>query len=115
MPNGKCMFILFFLYLYAFNTLLTCRRDEHDAPCLLKYQYLQIVYLEMFVLTETRAYLMLQQYLDAAELDRERYLQELTAYKKTEAYRLFTQKQASKKQKEESQDEVSTTLYTTQA
>lgn len=54
---------------------------------------------------------MLQQYLDAAEQDRERYLQELTAYKKTEAYRLFTQKQASKKQKEESQDEVSTTLY----
>lgn len=51
-----------------------------------------------------------QQYLDAAEQDRERYLQELTAYKKTEAYRLFTQKQASKKQKEESQDDVRTTI-----
>uniref|UniRef100_A0A1B6KX33 HMG box domain-containing protein n=1 Tax=Graphocephala atropunctata TaxID=36148 RepID=A0A1B6KX33_9HEMI len=46
-----------------------------------------------------------QQYLDAAEQDRERYLQELNAYKKTEAYRLFTQKQADKKQKEESQED----------
>lgn len=54
--------------------------------------------------------MILQQYLDAAEQDRERYLQELTAYKKTEAYRLFTQKQASKKQKEESQDDVRTTI-----
>lgn len=54
--------------------------------------------------------MILQQYLDAAEQDRERYLQELTAYKKTEAYRLFTQKQASKKQKEESQDDVRTII-----
>ncbi|XP_046662410.1 high mobility group protein 20A-like [Homalodisca vitripennis] len=46
-----------------------------------------------------------QQYLDAAEQDRERYLQELSAYKKTEAYRLFTQKQANRKQKEESQED----------
>ncbi|XP_054265055.1 high mobility group protein 20A-like [Macrosteles quadrilineatus] len=46
-----------------------------------------------------------QQYLDAADQDKERYNEEMNAYKKTEAYRLFTQKQANKKQKEESQDE----------
>ncbi|KAG8236260.1 hypothetical protein J437_LFUL011013 [Ladona fulva] len=38
-----------------------------------------------------------QEYLDAAELDRERYLEELNAYKQTEAYRIFTQKQQEKK------------------
>ncbi|XP_046403595.1 high mobility group protein 20A-like isoform X1 [Ischnura elegans] len=38
-----------------------------------------------------------QEYLDAAEVDRERYLEELNAYKQTEAYRIFTQKQQEKK------------------
>lgn len=46
-----------------------------------------------------------QQYLTAAEQDRERYLQEMNAYKQSEAYRIFTQRQANKKQKEEAQEE----------
>ncbi|XP_067004693.2 high mobility group protein 20A [Anabrus simplex] len=42
-----------------------------------------------------------QQYLDAAEQDRERYVREMNAYKQTEAYRIFTQKQNQKKAREE--------------
>ncbi|PSN52387.1 High mobility group protein 20A [Blattella germanica] len=42
-----------------------------------------------------------QNYLDAAEQDRERYLRELQAYKQTEAYKIFTQKQSEKKQRED--------------
>lgn len=45
-----------------------------------------------------------QQYLIAAEQDRERYLQEVAAYKKSEAYRLFSEQQASKKPKEECEE-----------
>ncbi|GLH00855.1 High mobility group protein DSP1 [Gryllus bimaculatus] len=41
-----------------------------------------------------------QLYLDAAEQDRERYMRELHAYKQTEAYKVFTQKQSQKKQRE---------------
>lgn len=41
-----------------------------------------------------------QQYLDAAEQDRERYTREYNAYKQTEAYKLFTQQQNEKKSKE---------------
>ncbi|XP_075232360.1 high mobility group protein 20A-like [Lycorma delicatula] len=47
-----------------------------------------------------------QQYLNAAEQDRERYLQEMNAYKQTEAYKIFTQQQAGKKPKEEPQEEM---------
>lgn len=43
----------------------------------------------------------LQHYLDAAEQDRERYMRELQAYKQTEAYKIFTQKQSEKKQRED--------------
>ncbi|XP_049765615.1 high mobility group protein 20A [Schistocerca cancellata] len=46
-----------------------------------------------------------QSYLDAAEQDRERYVRELNAYKQTEAYRLFTQKQVEKKQRQDKQVE----------
>uniref|UniRef100_A0A0K8T364 HMG box domain-containing protein n=1 Tax=Lygus hesperus TaxID=30085 RepID=A0A0K8T364_LYGHE len=46
-----------------------------------------------------------QQYLTAAEQDRERYLQELAAYKQSEAYRIFSeQQQTGKKLKEEGDD-----------
>lgn len=41
-----------------------------------------------------------QQYLDAAEQDRERYTREYNAYKQTDAYKLFTQQQNEKKIKE---------------
>ncbi|VEN33486.1 unnamed protein product [Callosobruchus maculatus] len=40
-----------------------------------------------------------QQYLDAAEQDRERYRKEYNAYKQTEAYKLFTKQQNEKKLK----------------
>ncbi|XP_043598647.1 high mobility group protein 20A [Bombus pyrosoma] len=39
-----------------------------------------------------------QQYLDAAEQDKERYNREFSDYKQTEAYRLFSEKQSSEKQ-----------------
>ncbi|XP_063984831.1 high mobility group protein 20A-like [Diachasmimorpha longicaudata] len=38
-----------------------------------------------------------QQYLDAAEQDKERYNKEFSDYKQTEAYKLFTEKQSSEK------------------
>nr|XP_012139631.1 PREDICTED: high mobility group protein 20A isoform X2 [Megachile rotundata] len=41
-----------------------------------------------------------QQYLDAAEQDKERYNREFSDYKQTEAYRLFSEKQSSEKQQE---------------
>uniref|UniRef100_A0A1B6DHW6 HMG box domain-containing protein n=1 Tax=Clastoptera arizonana TaxID=38151 RepID=A0A1B6DHW6_9HEMI len=47
-----------------------------------------------------------QQYLTAAEQDKERYNQEMNAYKQTEAYRIFTQKQAVRKLKEEQREEI---------
>nr|CAH7716920.1 unnamed protein product [Callosobruchus chinensis] len=40
-----------------------------------------------------------QQYLDAAEQDRERYRKEYNAYKQTDAYKLFTKQQNEKKLK----------------
>jgi hypothetical protein len=45
-----------------------------------------------------------QQYLDAAEQDRERYTREYNAYKQTEAYKLFTQQQNEKKLKESKEE-----------
>lgn len=48
--------------------------------------------------------ILLQQYLTAAEQDRERYAQELKAYKQSEAYRIFSEQQKEqtvKKMKEE--------------
>ena len=44
-----------------------------------------------------------QQYLDAAEQDRERYTREYNAYKQTEAYKLF-QQQNEKKLKESKEE-----------
>lgn len=41
-----------------------------------------------------------QQYLDAAEQDRERYAREFNAYKQTDAYKTFAQAQSEKKMKE---------------
>lgn len=46
-----------------------------------------------------------QQYLDAAEQDRERYTKEYNAYKQTEAYKNFTKQQNEKKLKESAKDE----------
>ncbi|XP_057656085.1 high mobility group protein 20A-like isoform X2 [Diorhabda carinulata] len=46
-----------------------------------------------------------QQYLNAAEQDRERYTKEYNAYKQTEAYKLFTQQQSEKKLKENKEKE----------
>lgn len=45
-----------------------------------------------------------QQYLDAAEQDRERYTREYNAYKQTEAYKLFTQQQNEKKMKDNKEE-----------
>ncbi|KAK9498288.1 hypothetical protein O3M35_002957 [Rhynocoris fuscipes] len=45
-----------------------------------------------------------QQYLTAAEQDRERYLQELAAYKQTEAYRIFNEQQANRKPKDDGEE-----------
>lgn len=47
-----------------------------------------------------------QQYLDAAEQDRERYAREFSAYKQTEAYKIFTQAQTEKKMKEPKDDPI---------
>lgn len=41
----------------------------------------------------------LQMYLDAAEQEREKYVQEMAAYKQTEAYRLFNEHKLKKKMK----------------
>lgn len=42
--------------------------------------------------------LLFQQYLDAAEQDKERYTREYNDYKQTEAYRIFSEKLSSEKQ-----------------
>ena len=42
----------------------------------------------------------MQQYLDAAEQDKERYNREFNDYKQTDAYRLFLEKQSAEKQNE---------------
>lgn len=47
---------------------------------------------------------MLQQYLDAAEKEKERYLKELNQYKQTDAYKIFMEKQAAEKKKKVSKD-----------
>lgn len=52
-----------------------------------------------------------QQYLNAAEQDRERYTKEYNAYKQTDAYKLFTQQQNEKKIKESNaKDETKNTV-----
>jgi hypothetical protein len=48
-------------------------------------------------------YIKFQQYLDAAEQDRERYLKELEAYKQTDAYKVYTKKQREHKHSKASQ------------
>lgn len=58
-----------------------------------------------------------QQYLDAAEQDKERYNREIIDYKQTEAYRLFTEKQMEKQndnKKERNGSEVSLEQIDTQ-
>ncbi|KAL7294392.1 hypothetical protein TKK_0012397 [Trichogramma kaykai] len=46
-----------------------------------------------------------QQYLDAAEKDKERYSKEFEEYKKTDAYKTFLQKKAAKKKKDQKKDQ----------
>ncbi|XP_043279697.1 high mobility group protein 20A isoform X2 [Venturia canescens] len=53
-----------------------------------------------------------QQYLDAAEQDRERYNREFSDYKQTEAYRLFSERQLIEKQNEISKKERNGTEIT---
>lgn len=45
-------------------------------------------------------------YLDAAEQEREKYMQEMAAYKQTEAYRQFNEHKQKKKMKTSMTDEV---------
>lgn len=45
-------------------------------------------------------------YLDAAEQEREKYMQEMAVYKQTEAYRLFNEHKQKKKLKLSLTDEV---------
>lgn len=47
-----------------------------------------------------------QQYLDAAEVDRERYTREYNAYKQTDAYKLFAQQQLTEKKLKENKEEL---------
>lgn len=72
--------------------------------CLVKLDY------ELFYVL-LKSCLYFQQYLDAAEQDRERYTQEMNAYKQTEAYKIFSQQQAGKKPKEELHDEVKVCMH----
>lgn len=53
-----------------------------------------------------------QQYLDAAEVDRERYTREYNAYKQTDAYKLFTQQQQTEKKLKETKEEIKPVLQT---
>lgn len=47
-------------------------------------------------------------YLDAAEQEREKYMQEMAAYKQTEAYRQFNEHKQKKKAKTNLTEEVMT-------
>ncbi|XP_043263228.1 high mobility group protein 20A [Colletes gigas] len=55
-----------------------------------------------------------QQYLDAAEQDKERYNREFSDYKQTEAYRLFNEKQSLEKQQETKKERNGTDLNSEQ-
>ncbi|XP_043785669.1 high mobility group protein 20A [Apis laboriosa] len=55
-----------------------------------------------------------QQYLDAAEQDKERYNREFSDYKQTEAYRLFSEKQSSEKQQESKKERNGTDINSEQ-
>lgn len=55
-----------------------------------------------------------QQYLDAAEQDKERYNREFSDYKQTEAYRLFSEKQSSEKQQENKKERNGTDVNSEQ-
>lgn len=55
-----------------------------------------------------------QQYLDAAEQDKERYNREYSDYKQTEAYRLFNEKQSLEKQQETKKERNGTDAPTEQ-
>lgn len=55
-----------------------------------------------------------QQYLDAAEQDKERYNREFSDYKQTEAYRLFSEKQSSEKQQENKKERNGTDINSEQ-
>ncbi|XP_017884850.1 high mobility group protein 20A isoform X2 [Ceratina calcarata] len=55
-----------------------------------------------------------QQYLDAAEQDKERYNREFSDYKQTEAYRLFSEKQSSEKQQETKKERNGTDISSEQ-
>lgn len=50
-----------------------------------------------------------QQYLDAAEQDKERYNKEFSDYKQTEAYRIFNEKQSEKQNSETNKKETNKT------
>lgn len=49
-----------------------------------------------------------QHYLDAAEVDRERYTKEYNAYKQTDAYKQFTQQQQNEKKLKDNKEETKT-------
>lgn len=51
-----------------------------------------------------------QQYLDAAEQDKERYNREFSDYKQTEAYRIFSEKQSSEKHTENKKERNGTDI-----
>lgn len=55
-----------------------------------------------------------QQYLEAAEQDKERYNREFHDYKQTEAYRLFSEKQSSEKQHESKKERNGTDINSEQ-
>lgn len=56
--------------------------------------------------------LVFQGYLDAAEQEREKYLQEMAAYKQTEAYKQFNEHKQKKKSKPSTTtDDVSMSIY----
>lgn len=55
----------------------------------------------MYKINYLQLFFIFQQYLDAAEQDKERYNKEFNDYKQTDAYKLFLEKQSTKKDKKE--------------
>lgn len=108
--NKYCCYLIWFTYTYFFLGYVRYLNDRRESvraanPNLPFAEITKILASEWGNLPADKK----QQYLIAAEQDRERYTREYNAYKQTDAYKLFTQQQNEKKMKE-NRDEQKTSV-----
>ena len=96
--SGQCCFQIDPLtmqhVLYVSNLIMSMVIDEPKA-----FHVSVVFQSARFLLCSSNVFFSFQRYLDDAEKDKERYVMELEAYQKTDAYRNFLQKQTERKRK----------------